>query len=192
MSFSALQLSPTQHPRLGNMSSVHRQVASSEKMEPVVEPPLKRQRRLPLPSLGFLRLSTEMQLSILQWCDSQALSRLEQTCRSLRGERPPPTLIQRAVQDKLKSQFNGAEVQRRSWPSLLRPIENAYKQAPGWDPTPDGWSPEPDSCNDLVANYAQEEAALICSKAVAKLANQPPEDVKIEIQYYTTERSIST
>ena len=66
---------------------------------------------------------------MMENCDSRTLAKLERTCRAFRGERPPPSLIQRAVRGKLRNQFHGATAQQRSWPSLLRPIATSAKEA---------------------------------------------------------------
>ena len=82
---------------------------------------------------GFLsRLTPEILAAVLKQCSATSLGRLEQTSRLFA---PPPSLsvVQRAVRDKMREEYRGAELQVRSWPTQLLKHERAQTAAQGWD-----------------------------------------------------------
>ena len=81
----------------------------------------------------LLTILPEIQLLILQQCDPMALSRIDQVCKALSTPRPPLSLLQRAVQNKLRSEYPSTSLNVESWPAHLAKIEQAHRAGSSWE-----------------------------------------------------------
>ena len=85
---------------------------------------------------SLLTVAPEIQLLILQHCNAMALSLIDQVCKALSTPRPPLSLLQRAVQNKLRSEYPSTSLNVESWPAHLAKIEHAHRAGSSWeDPT---------------------------------------------------------
>ena len=75
----------------------------------------------------LMSMAPEVQLLIFQKCDGRTLSRIDGVCKALSIPRPALSLLQRAVQHKLRSEYRGTTMNLDSWPTHLVKIENAHR-----------------------------------------------------------------
>ena len=84
----------------------------------------------------LLTLLPETLVLILEKCGSTTLSLIDQACKALSTPRLPLSLIQRAVQKKLASEYPSTSLNVKSWPAHLAQIEQAHRAGSSWkDPT---------------------------------------------------------
>jgi hypothetical protein len=75
----------------------------------------------------LMSMAPEVQLLILQKCDATTLTRIDRVCKALSIPRPPLSLLQRVVQQKLRSEYRETTLNLDSWPAHLVKIENAHR-----------------------------------------------------------------
>ena len=84
----------------------------------------------------LLTLKLDCVVLIQAKCGSRALSLIDQVCKALSTPRLPLSLIQRAVQNKLASEYPSTSLNVKSWPAHLAQIEQAHRAGSSWkDPT---------------------------------------------------------